>query len=327
MTQVPIDPRADADPDEFADVPTLAAELGVPEPPRPSRLTVPTRDGRSVSAVRWEAADAPQVAGAPPAADAPRVAGAPMATATYLHGVGIEARSFDETIIALGESAVAFDLPGHGRSSWRDDARYSADTIAPDLVTAMDALHVPRGLLVGHSLGAIVAARIAATAPERVTGLVLVDMSPDFTQRAVDRIVRALEVEPDHADLDAVVEHALEARLGEQREALVREAVHATRVDAAGRRVRRHHFPHLAEGVAADIGQFVDAWADLDRLDVPVLLVRGDRGYVSPKLVRGFTERLPDAEVVTVAARHSVQTQAPRGLADAIAAFRHTHGV
>ncbi|KQO64659.1 alpha/beta fold hydrolase [Curtobacterium sp. Leaf261] len=319
-------PDATDDPDEFADVPALATRLGVSDPPRPSRLSVPTHDGRTVSAVRWTAAE-PSAADASAADATGADATAADATATYLHGVGIEARSFDETIIALGEPAVVLDLPGHGRSSWRDDARYSADTVAPDLLAVMRTLQVPRGLLVGHSLGAIIAARIAATTPERVTGLVLVDMSPDFTQRAVDRIVRALELEPDHADLDAVVEHALEARLGEERAALEREARHATHVDRAGRRVRRHHFPHLADGVTADVGQFVDAWADLERLEVPVLLVRGDRGYVSPKLVRGFAERLPRAEIVTVTARHSVQTQAPRELAAAIAAFRLTHGV
>jgi pimeloyl-ACP methyl ester carboxylesterase len=310
------------DRDEFADVPALATRLGVGNALRASRLTVPTRDGRSVSAVSWTAA-APD--GAVDGAADGRVA--TTGSTVYLHGVGIDARSFDETILAAGRPAVAFDLPGHGRSAWRDDADYSATTAAPDLVAAMDTLRMPPGVLVGHSLGAIVAARIATTAPERVTGLVLVDMSPDFTQRAVDRIVRALEVEPDHDDLDAVVEHALATRLGEERAALEREARHATRVDGHGRRVRRHHFPHLSDGVAASIGRFADAWADLDTLSVPLLLVRGDRGYVSPKLEREFAARMPAATIVTVSSRHAVQTQAPRELAAAISTWRDAHGL
>ncbi|MCS5488711.1 hypothetical protein NY588_16440, partial [Curtobacterium flaccumfaciens pv. beticola] len=59
----------------------------------------------------------------------------------------------------------------------------------------------------------------------------------------------------------------------------------------------------------------------------PFLLVRGDRGYVSPKLHTGFVERLPDARVVTVTARHAVQNQAPLELATAIRAWAEDHGL
>lgn len=57
------------------------------------------------------------------------------------------------------------------------------------------------------------------------------------------------------------------------------------------------------------------------------MLVRGDRGYVSPKLHREFVERLPRATVVTVPSRHAVQTQAPRELAAAIRTWAVGHGL
>ncbi len=296
-----IDPR-----DEFADLDRLAAASGVTEPLRASRQVVRTADGHDVSAIRW---------------------GDREARITYLHGLGIDAHSFDETAIAVGVPAVALDLPGHGRSSWREDADYGAGATAPTVLAALDALGVPPGVLVGHSLGAILAARIAATAPERVTGLVLVDMSPDFAQRAVDRIARALEDEEPFASLDEIVDRAVAARVGDDREVLLREARHTTRLGADGRLVRRHHFPHLPTGRTASVGRFADAWPDLEALDVPVLLVRGDRGYVSPKLHAGFAERLPDARVVTVESRHAVQNQAPRELARAIRAWTDDHGL
>ncbi|MBE7162775.1 MAG: alpha/beta hydrolase, partial [Williamsia herbipolensis] len=191
----------------------------------------------------------------------------------------------------------------------------------------LDALGVGPGIVVGHSLGAILGARVAALAPERVTGLVLVDMSPDFTQRAVERIARALEQEVPFTTLDQVADRAIEARVGDDRDVLLREARHTTRVGADGRLVRRHHFPHLPAGTTADVGRFADAWPDLEALDAPVLLVRGDRGYVSPKLVTSFTERLGDASVVTVSARHAVQAQAPTELAGAIRAWTTRHGL
>ncbi len=298
--------------DEFADVPALAAASGVTDPLRASRQVVSTPGG-DVAAIRWARADA--------------TGAGREARVTYLHGLGIDAHSFDATAVAVDLPAVALDLPGHGRSSWREDADYAASATAPTVLAALDALDVPPGLVVGHSLGAITAARVAALAPERVTGLVLVDMSPDFAQRAVDRIARALETEDSFASLDEVVDRAVEARVGDDRAVLLREARHSTVLGADGRLVRRHHFPHLPAGRTASVGRFADAWPDLETLAVPLLLVRGDRGYVSPKLHREFAERLPRATVVTVASRHAVQTQAPRELAAAIRTWRADSGL
>jgi pimeloyl-ACP methyl ester carboxylesterase len=292
--------------DEFADLTTLATRVGAPEPLRASRTTVPTSGG-DVSAIRWSL-DGRE------------------ARITYLHGLGGDAHGFDALALAVGEPAVALDLPGHGRSAWRDDARYGAPETAPTVIETLDALDVPAGLVVGHSLGAIVAARVAALAPERVTGLVLVDMSPDFTQRAVERIARALEDEPDFADLDAVVDHQVAMRVGDDRDVLRRDAAHTT-VERDGARVRRHHFPHLPDGVRADVGRFADAWDDLEHADVPVLLVRGDRGYVSPKLADGFAERLPDATIGVLSARHAVHQQDPVGLAGIVRPWAARHGL
>ncbi|WP_420364800.1 alpha/beta fold hydrolase [Curtobacterium sp. L3-7] len=297
--------------DEFRDLADLARASGVAEPLRASRQEIRTTTGGAVSAIRWQDPAAP----------------GREARITYLHGLGIDAHSFDQTAIAVGQPAVALDLPGHGRSAWRDDADYAASATAPTVLAAMDALDVPPGVLVGHSLGAILAARIAATAPERVTGLVLVDMSPDFAQRAVDRIARALESETPFTSLDEVVDRAIEARVGDDRQVLLREARHTTRLGQDGTLVRRHHFPHLPEGRTSSVGRFADAWPDLESLEVPILLVRGDRGYVSPKLVTTFSERLPDATIVTVEARHAVQTQAPLELAAAIREWATRNGL
>ncbi|WP_416396191.1 MULTISPECIES: alpha/beta fold hydrolase [unclassified Curtobacterium] len=298
----------DAD-DEFHDLADLVRASGVTAPMRASRQVVRTTAGQEIAAIRWDTADGRE------------------ARITYLHGLGIDAHSFDQTALAVGEPAVAVDLPGHGRSGWREDADYGAGATAPDVLAALRALDVPPGIVVGHSLGAILAARLAATAPERVTGLVLVDMSPDFAQRAVDRIARALEDEEPFTSLDQVVERAVEARVGDDRQVLLREARHTTRLGADGRLVRRHHFPHLPAGRTSSVGRFADAWPDLEALDVPVLLVRGDRGYVSPKLHTQFAERLPEAEIVTVAARHAVQNQAPLELAAAIRAWAEGNGL
>ena len=42
----------------------------------------------------------------------------------FLHGGGQNAHTWDTVIVGLGVPALAVDLPGHGRSAWREDGDY-----------------------------------------------------------------------------------------------------------------------------------------------------------------------------------------------------------
>lgn len=93
-------------------------------------------------------------------------------------GWGCSAYSFRHLLAPLaaeGARAVAVDLRGHG---WSDkplqvDA-YTPASLAAWTLGVLDALAVPRAVLVGHSLGGMVALETALSAPDRVAGLVLV---------------------------------------------------------------------------------------------------------------------------------------------------------
>jgi len=77
----------------------------------------------------------------------------------------------------LGKQArlISFDLPGHGLTgAWPRD-EYTVEAYADFLEVLVDALNLDRFVLVGHSLGGAVAWSFAATRPERVSQLVLVD--------------------------------------------------------------------------------------------------------------------------------------------------------
>lgn len=67
---------------------------------------------------------------------------------------------------------LAPDLRGHGTTGRADD--YSMRAMAGDVLALMDALDVERATIVGHSMGGLVAQQVAATSPDRVSGLVLV---------------------------------------------------------------------------------------------------------------------------------------------------------
>ncbi|MDQ6731816.1 MAG: alpha/beta hydrolase [Actinomycetota bacterium] len=71
-------------------------------------------------------------------------------------------------------SLAAVDRRGRGDSGELPPP-FGIDAHVRDMVAVLDALELERALVVGHSLGAYIAAALAATHPERVTGLVLVD--------------------------------------------------------------------------------------------------------------------------------------------------------
>jgi pimeloyl-ACP methyl ester carboxylesterase len=275
---------------EFDDVPMLAARLGVTDAMRASRR------GGDVSFVQWGDGE-PEF--------------------LFFHGVGNDARSFDALALVLGRPAIAVDLPGHGHSSWRADADYSPLAIADDVLVTLRSVIRRPVVFVGHSLGGMTAARVARLAPDLVERLVLVDMTPDFPDRSLERVVVGLTDEPTFPDAHGFVAHASSVRPGESLEALEAEARHSFVHSPIGR-IRRHHFPHVEPGERATIGSFQSIWLDLEAHPTPVLLVRGERGYVSPRLASAFASRLSDATVVTLPTRHSVHTTDPLGLARAI---------
>ncbi|MBV1853698.1 alpha/beta fold hydrolase [Catellatospora tritici] len=93
-----------------------------------------------------------------------------------LHGIGGGGPG-DWDTVAAGLSdrfrVYAVDQRGHGRSD-RADA-YSIDLLVADLAQLLDALGLDRIVLVGHSLGGVVAYLFAARHPHRLRALVVED--------------------------------------------------------------------------------------------------------------------------------------------------------
>lgn len=101
--------------------------------------------------------------------------GAPVAL--LVHGMRDHARSWDWTARALRGDwrVIAVDLRGHGDSDWSPDGGYLSSYHLLDLANLIDHLGCEQLNLVAHSFGGAVAARYAASFPERVRKLVLVD--------------------------------------------------------------------------------------------------------------------------------------------------------
>ena len=296
--------------DEFSFLPDQAADLGIDGAiPRGDRVSLTLPDGRALSALRY--GDAPPVV-------------------TFLHGAGLNAHTWDTTILALGVPALAIDLPGHGDSSWRTDAAYTGRVLAPDVAAAMDAWTSGPQLLVGQSLGGLTAAAVAASRPDLVWELVVIDITPGVDPNAGPTQIREFFAGPtDWASRDEMVDRALSFGLGGSRRAAERGVYHNSRRRPDGRFEWKHHFAHLSAATsradadsAAHAGESASpdgvtrvlsatGWDDLAGVTAPVTLIRGERGYVTDADAAVFQEHLPAASLVVMPAGHNVQEELP----------------
>lgn len=305
--------------DEFSFLTDQAADAGIDGPlPHGERLTLTLPDGRALSALRW----APEGTTATP-------------VVTFLHGAGLNAHTWDTTIIALGLPALAIDLPGHGDSSWRDDFAYVARALAPDVAAGIDAWTDRPQVLVGQSLGGLTAAAVAASRPDLVRELVVIDITPGIDPSAGPSQIREFFAGPtDWASRDELVDRALAFGLGGgTRRKAARGVYFNSRVRPDGRVEWKHHFAHLAAAAAASgsaeaasvDGAPQDAvsavlgeagWDDLATASAPATLIRGERGYVTDADAAEFSRRQPEAAVVVLPAGHNVQEDAPKALGE-----------
>lgn len=289
---------------EFSFLDAQARTLGA-SVPSVARLSLPLPDGRLLSALRF-GDDAPDV--------------------TFLHGAGLNAHTWDATILALGKPAIAIDLAGHGDSSWRDDLDYSARTLAADVAVALDAWTRTPQVVVGQSLGGLTAAALAASHPDLVREVIVVDITPDVDTNAGPAVLRTFYEQTDAASRDELVDRAMAFGLGGSREDTERGVYLNTRVRADGRVEWKHHFARLAAQLLAAPATGTDAsaaapalgedgWEDLAAVTAPLALVRASQGFVTESDAAAFAARIPGARVVEQDASHNVQETAPAALA------------
>ena len=292
---------------EFSYLPAQAEALGVPVPPV-ERLTLHLPDRRSVSALRFGTGE-PQI--------------------TLLHGAGLNAHTWDTTALAIGRPLLAIDLAGHGDSSWRDDRDYSPRVLATDIAAALDAWTTTPQVVVGQSLGGLTGAALAASRPDLVADLIVVDITPGIDVSAGPAALREFYAGPtDFATRDELVDRAISLGFGGTRPETERGVFLNTRVRPDGRIEWKHHFAHLAAETlsAHDRGSeqapsalHATGWDDLAGVTSPLTLVRAARGFVSEADAVEWQRRVPSARVVVIEATHNVQETAPRQLADLVA--------
>jgi non-heme chloroperoxidase len=97
----------------------------------------------------------------------------------FLHGFTASHHHFDLNLRIFPRNfhVFALDLRGHGDSS-KPECCYTQSDFAADVVAFMNALSLQRASLVGHSMGSLIAHKVAADFPSRVDKLVLLASAP-----------------------------------------------------------------------------------------------------------------------------------------------------
>ena len=238
--------------------------------------------------------------------------------AVFLHGGGQNAHTWDTVIVGLGEPALAVDLPGHGRSAWREDGDYGPKLNAVAVAPIVRELAPNADLTVGMSLGGLTAIRLAVSAPDLVRNLVLVDVTPSAPQRhtelteAQKGTVALVQGERIFPSFQAMLDVTVAAAPHRDRESLRRGVFHNSKRLDDGTWTWRYDTMRKGDG-------FEGLWDDVPRLDVPTILVRGaNSAFVNDADADEFARTAPGFRGVRMVEKsgHSVQSDQPRALID-----------
>ena len=236
----------------------------------------------------------------------------------FLHGGGQNAHTWDTVILGLGLPALAIDLPGHGRSAWREDGDYgpklNAETLRPIL---RDWAPAPR-LVVGMSLGGLTALRLAATETTLVPELVLVDVTPSAPERHEEMTkaqlgaVALVKGDRTFDSFEAMLDVTVAAAPNRDRKSLRRGVFHNTKQLDDGTWTWRYDSFRKGDG-------FEGLWDDVPSITMPTTLVRGANSFfVNDEDAEAFANGAPGFKTTHVVpeAGHSVQGDQPKALVD-----------
>jgi len=244
-------------------------------------------------------------------------AGEVRGTVLLLHGKNFSGAYWERTmrsLVEVGYRTIAPDQIGFGKSSKPADVQYSLHAMARQTTALLDELDAEEVVALGHSMGGMVATRLALSAPERVVGLALVNpIGLEDWQRMVPyRSVGAIEAselarEPGAVkaymqaayfagEWDAAYDPLLAIQVGwirgPDRERMAR--ISALAYDMIFTQPVLHEWPDLAVPTLLIIGQRDRTALGRDRVSREVAETLGDY----PALGRRAAELIPNAELV-----------------------------
>jgi 2-succinyl-6-hydroxy-2,4-cyclohexadiene-1-carboxylate synthase len=217
-----------------------------------------------------------------------------------LHGFTGSTETWTELQTELADhfTTIAVDITGHGRSDAPDDpARYSLTRFADDLRDILDALKIPRAVVLGYSMGGRATLRFMIQHPDRVAGAILESTSPGIS----DEAERTARIAADRSLANRIEANGMESFVDDW-ERIPLWASLASVPDASRARLREQRLTNSTKGLAnslraAGAGLGSDALEQLKGIRTSVRLIVGalDAKYVG--LGRVMETRIPDTRL------------------------------
>jgi pimeloyl-ACP methyl ester carboxylesterase len=231
-----------------------------------------------------------------------------------LHGLTGHAHTWDHMAPGLSDSYHVFapDQRGHGDSAAA--ATYATQDFVDDLGALVRAWGVSRFVLMGLSMGGHNAMAYAASHPEQVERLIVIDIPPrmDRAQAPNWEVISRL-AETGHRRYASADEALVDARAGNptapEENLRYRTEWNLRRLDDGALQLKY-------DPKAPARWDPADLWERLPAIKTPTLLVRGGKTLVLPSEVAAeMVGAFPDADFVEVLdSGHSVPTDCPEAL-------------
>ena len=255
------------------------------------------------------------------------VGGRPLLLLHGLAGAKEDVTEWLDLLAAAGWHAVAPDQRGHGASAKPAvEEAYSFSLLAADALALADALGWARFALLGHSLGGMVAQVVAVAAPQRLTGLVLMDTSHGPVATLTPELMTTVVTIVREEGIDVLAD--LMAELGSTLDTPAHQRLVAERPGYAafGDGKLRATSPQLFAALLPRLADAPDRLDDLRHLpvDLPVLVMVGEQDlpFLAPS--EAMAAAIPGAVLAVIAdAGHSPQFENPSAFWAVLSAFLH----
>ncbi|HXG21770.1 MAG TPA: alpha/beta hydrolase [Methylomirabilota bacterium] len=199
--------------------------------------------------------------------------------------------TFQTFSFARTNQCVVIDERGHGRSD-KPQQGYAIKEIAADVVAVLDALKINTAVLVGNSIGGMIAMQLNLDAPDRVAGNVILSSGTNLGAGMPPEAAQAFQKDLVGA-FSGLVDNAIAARTKRERPEVVDMIKSVFLVE--------ENFPHYVFFASASDPAGVFNWNISDRLkDIkkPTLVLAGEEDQATPVAANKFlADNIPGAQL------------------------------